>query len=299
MASKVDEHVHAHEKLFFRRLAHWGASRGPSWFVRYAPPVIGWASAALVPTARNAVLRNLRRIRGRASPLDETKDVLATFANYASCLAEVLSNDAKTGPRSPSVTVSGSHFVRQVMGRRAASEKPLGVIIVTAHSAGWESVGPLLSRDYGLDLVLVMLAEGDARSRDLHDNARKRAGVDIVHVGDPFASLSLLRHLRDGGAVALQLDRAVPGMRSRDVTLLGQADTIPEGPLRLAQLSGATILPIFCARAGHRQYVLEVFSPVELPRHATDADLDRAAQELATDMTQFLQAHPTDWFHFV
>src|SRR3954463_13845422 len=83
----------AHEALFWRRLAHWGASRGPEWWVRYSPPVFGCAAAALVPSARQAVLRNLRRIRGPASAATDARDVLATFSNYASCLAEVLSND--------------------------------------------------------------------------------------------------------------------------------------------------------------------------------------------------------------
>ena len=33
-----------HQALYWRRLAHWGASRGPEWWVRYSPPVFGWAA---------------------------------------------------------------------------------------------------------------------------------------------------------------------------------------------------------------------------------------------------------------
>ena len=281
-----------HETLFLRRMAHWGASRGPEWWLRLSPPFFGWAAAALVPSARRAVVRNLRRIRGPAPIAREAKDVLATFGTYASCLAEVLSNDAAAGPRVPEATIYGERFMQDVV------EAKRGVVLVTAHTAGWESVGPLLSRDYHLDVMLVMQEEPDARARAIHDAARQRAGVKIAHVGDPLASLGLLRHLREGGAVALQLDRFAPGMRTRRVSLLDRDGEIPEGPLRLAQLSGAPMLPVFCARTGFRRYIVDIGPPEHVPRNASDEDLDASAQRIAERMTGFLRAHPTQWFDF-
>lgn len=282
-----------HERLFWRKLAHWGATRGPAWWVRYSPPVFGWAAAALVPSARSAVRRNLRRIRGRATPLRETREVLATFGTYASCLAEVLSNDAPGGARPSKARIHGELWVR-----RALAEKK-GLVLVTVHSAGWESAGPLIARHLGLRLVIVMQAEPDAKAMKLHDHAREVAGVSVAHVGDdPLASLPLLRHLRDGGVVALQLDRAAPGMRTRKVRLLEEDAEIPEGPLRLAQVSGAPLVAVFCARTGFRDYLIEAYPAVHLDRRATDADLDRIAQGLADRIGAFLRAHPTQWFNF-
>lgn len=282
-----------HEALFWRRLAHWGASRGPEWWVRYSPPAFGWAAAALVPSARRAVLRNLHRIRGPASPADDARDVLATFSTYASCLAEVLSNDAPTGPRPPETSHRRKHHVEEA---RAHGK---GIIMVTAHTAGWETVGPMVARNQGLQMMFVMRPEADERARELHDEARKRAGVSILHAGDdPLASLPLLRHLRSGGVVALQLDRVAPGMRTREVDLLGERTKIPEGPLRLAQVSGAPILPVFCARVGYRKYVVELYESRVVPRHATEAELDTVGQHLADSLASFLREHPTQWFHF-
>lgn len=282
-----------HERLFWRRLAHWGATRTPSWWVRYSPPVFGWAAAALVPSARRAVRTNLRRIRGEVTPLRETREVLETFATYASCLAEVLSNDVPGGPPRSTARIHGELWMR-----RALSENK-GVILVTVHSAGWETAGPLLAKHMHLRLMLVMQPEPDERARRIQDHAREIAGVTVAHVGeDPFASLPLLRHLRGGNVVALQLDRAGPGMRTRHVRLLEHDSEMPEGPLRLAQVSGAPLVPVFCARTGFRDYLIEAFPPVHVPRHATDADLDRTAQGLADRVGSFLRAHPTQWFHF-
>lgn len=283
-----------HEGLFWRRLAHWGASRGPEWWVRYSPPVFGWAAAALVPSARRAVRRNLHRIRGPATPVRDAREVLATFSNYASCLAEILSADSPSGPRHGiNETHNGDLF-------RDALAAGRGAVVVTAHTGGWESVGPLIAREYAARLMIAMQAEPDPRARRLHDGARIRAGVDIVHVGgnDPLASLALLRHLRAGGVVALQLDRVGAGMRTRDVTLLGAKSRVPEGPLRLAQLTGAPIFPVFSARTAYRHYVIRICPSRTVSRHASDKELDDVAQYLATSMTSFLKEHPTQWFHF-
>ncbi|MBX3188695.1 MAG: lysophospholipid acyltransferase family protein [Labilithrix sp.] len=283
-----------HEGLFWRRLAHWGASRGPEWWVRYSPPFFGWAAAALVPSARRAVRRNLHRIRGPGGRTRDTREVLATFSNYASCLAEILSADSPKGPR------HGEKETRHGDRLRAALAEGRGAVVVTAHTGGWESVGPLITRDYGAPLMIAMQPEPDPRARRLQDRARVRAGVEIAHIGgdDPLASLALLRHLRAGGVVALQLDRVAPGMRTREVTLLGAKARIPEGPLRLAQLTGAPILPIFSARTAYRRYVVEVYPSRTLARRASDPEIDEAAQHLAACMGDFLRSHPTQWFHF-
>lgn len=282
-----------HERLFWRRLAHFGATRGPSWWVRYSPPVFGWAAAALVPSARRAVQSNLRRIRGRAEPLRDAREVLATFGTYASCLAEVLSNDAPGGPPPSRARIHGELWIR-----RALAEKK-GLVLVTVHSAGWESAGPLLARHLDLRLVIVMQPEPDPRAMRLQDHAREAAGVTVAHVGDdPLASLPLLRHLKEGGVVALQLDRVAPGMRTRKIRLLEQDADVPEGPLRLAQASGAPIVPVFCARTGFRSYLVEAHPPIHVDRHASDAELDRIAQAMADRVGAFLRAHPTQWFNF-
>ena len=163
-----------HEALFWRRLAHWGASRGPEWWVRYSPPAFGWAAAALVPSARRAVLRNLHRIRGPASPADDARDVLATFSTYASCLAEVLSNDAPTGPRPPETSHRRKHHVEEA---RAHGK---GIIMVTAHTAGWETVGPMVARNQGLQMMFVMRPEADERAREAGRRRVVVRGPDAV-----------------------------------------------------------------------------------------------------------------------
>lgn len=281
-----------HEALFWRKAANWGATKAPEWFAHYSPPLIGWLAAAAVPAARHTVRANLERIRGDASFVQNTRETLATFGTYAASLSEALALGTGDVSRAPRARLLDERHLDDAIG------KGRGVILVTAHTAGWDVIGPFFRRHHDLDLVLVTSAEPDAEAGRFHDDARRSAGVKIVHVGDPLAPVGLLQHLKGGGGVALQIDRQQPGIRTRPVTILGQPGAIPEGPLKLAQLTGAPIVPIFSERHGFRDYRVHTEAARWLPRRATEADLDAVAQHLADAMTRFLRAHPTQWFHF-
>jgi lauroyl/myristoyl acyltransferase len=279
-----------------REWARWGSSSLPEWFVRVGPPVIGLAACVLAPERRRTVGRNLERVRGPAGRVRHAVDVARTFATYASCLAEVLGAGSQRG-RLPAAVIHGELHVADAMapvdGRRR------GVIFATAHTAGWETVGPLLSRDHGRRMMIAEQREDDPGARAIQDDARRRHGVLVTHVGlDPLAALPLARHLRDGGIVALQIDRTPPGMRARDVTLFGGRGRMPEGPLRLATLTGAAVVPVFAARTGHRRYEVVAYPAVRLARAAGAVELDAAAQRLADAMQDFVKRNPTQWFCF-
>lgn len=281
----------AHDAAFWRKLARFGAARGPEWWVRYSPRFFGWAAALAVPSARRAVHQNLVRVRGRKGLVKDAIDVARTFGTYAGCLAEVLSNGSKN-QRLPGAILRGEHNVD------AALAPGTGIVLVTAHTAGWEIVGPLLQREHGREVVMVMAPEPDERARRLQDEARLAIGLRVAHVGDPLAPLALLKELRQGSIVALQIDRLPPGMKTRPVDLLGARGAIPEGPLRLAAAAGAPIFPLFSARIGYREYLIDARPPIFVPRRPTEAELDDVAQRLASELGRFLRAHPTQWFDF-
>jgi lauroyl/myristoyl acyltransferase len=276
---------------FWRRAAQWG-SRGPEWFVRVAPPVVGLVACAVATDRRRAIAGNLRRVRGRRDRLRETAEVARTFITYASCLAEVLGGEPGRRPAS-------SALVRGELHLEDALALGRGAVIVTAHTAGWEVVGPLLARDRRVEVMIVEAAEHDAAASAIQDEARRTLGLRVVHVGDdPLSALPLVKHLHEGGAVALQIDRAPRTARAREVTMFGERGWIPEGPLRLAAMTGAPVVPVFVARIGHRRYEVITSAPLRLERGAGLEALDAAAQELARRLEQFVRAHPTQWFHF-
>jgi KDO2-lipid IV(A) lauroyltransferase len=96
----------------------------------------------------------------------------------------------------------------------------------------------------------------------------------------------------------VQIDRLPKGMRGRRAELFGEPWQIPEGPLQLAALSGAPIVPAFTRRIGYMEYEVIVAPPIHLPRKPTAKDLDHAARRVASEMERFVRANPTQWFNF-
>ncbi len=282
----------AHDGVFWRRMAAMGARRFPRWWMRYSPPVFGLAAAIALPSARKSVRRNLERIRGPVPRHRDWLDTAATFTNYASALSEALAQGSDNG-KDLRATYVRNHLFREVVQRGK------GVVLLTLHTAGWEIATPLFVGDVDLDVLIVMQRERSGPAQELHDEARTTSRTSVLHLGDSeLAALPIARHLAKKGAVAMQVDRAPPSGRTISVELLGRPYAIPEGPLRIAELSGAPMLPVFSARTGFNAYVLENYPAIELSRRATDAQRKAAAQAIADAMGDFLKRHPTQWFHF-
>jgi KDO2-lipid IV(A) lauroyltransferase len=189
--------------------------------------------------------------------------------------------------------VEGEHHLEQAM---APSR---GVIVVTAHTGAWETAGPLLKKALGVDMLIVMEREPDEEARRIQDRARHRTGVRIAHVGaEPLAVLPLFTHLRRGGVLGVQIDRAPSAMRSIPVRLFDAPARVPSGPFWLARATGAPIVPVFAYRRGHFCHEIRICRPRELARDASEEAIRATAQDVTAEMERFIRLHPTHWFHF-
>ena len=281
-----------HESAFLRRLALAGVRHGPEWFVRYSPPLIGTFFALALPDERRRVRAALRRVFGPRAAHLERRDVLRTFRDFAACLAEGLGAERRDAA-SARVEVRGqTHLTVAVAAGR-------GAVLVTAHVGPWDVAARLLSANLGAKVVIVMTTEPDPAARALHDDLRRRAGVEVLSVGEtPLDALPLLRHLRRGGVSAFQLARSAPNAHLLETQLFGRPFAVPEGPFRIAALAHVPVLPLFAARAGYLSYVVEVGEPEHCENSRDAADLERVARRCVERMERFIAAHPTQWFDF-
>lgn len=281
-----------HDSVLWRRAIDAGVMHGPEAWIRYSPALFGLAFGAALPRHRRAVLRNLRLALGRRPRAIELRDVAAVFVNFASCMTEALAVAARPGAKLDGAVIGDEHFF-------AAMAEKRGVIVATAHTGGWEVSGMLLKSLHAADVLVVMQRERDERAQWLQDDARQVAGVRVVRLrGDPLEALPLLGHLRKGGVVAIQVDRLPKGMRGRSSTLFGKPWRVPEGPLALAAVSGAPIIPAFTRRLGFMHYEVLPQAAIHVSRRPSSAELDQAAARLMAEMESFVAANPTQWFHF-
>jgi lauroyl/myristoyl acyltransferase len=282
-----------HDGPFWRGLASFGAAHAPEAVVRYSPPAWAFAFALAMPGMRAHIRKNLRLVLGPRSYPRELLDVFRTFSHFASCLTEGLAVGAARSHEKLHCRIEGAeHLQRAIaLGR--------GVILVTAHTGAWEIAGPMLKKEFDRDVVIVMQREPNEQARQIQDRARQQSGIKVVHVGsEPLAALALVPHLRKGGIVGVQIDRAPDARRSIAVRLFGAPVRVPSGPFFLARACAAPILPVFTRRLGYFHYEIRLCPPLEIPKSASDDALARAAERAAAEMESFLGAHPTHWFDF-
>lgn len=281
-----------HDSVLWRRAVDVGVTYGPGFFIRHSPALFGLAVGAALPEHRRVVRRNLRLALGQREALVEYRDMARVFINFASCLTDAFIAGSDRPDRLTGLCVNDEHFTN-------AFRRGHGVIVVTAHTGGWQAAAPLLRSVHATDVLIVMQRERDKRAQEVQDGTRDRVGVRVLHVDDdPLAVLPLLSHLRKKGVVAIQIDRLPPGMRGREVELFGTPFRVPEGPLQLAAVSGAPIVPVFTRRIGFMEYEVCIAPPVSLPRRPRSEELDAAARQIAAEMERFVRANPTQWFHF-
>ncbi len=280
------------DSAFWRKLAWYGAARGPTLWLRASPAPLGLLFAVLLKDKRKIVRANLQRILGPRSPMQERLDVALTFMAFARSLADGLA--VSGGRHEPRVDVERGDQIHKALADGS------GAIVVTAHTSGWETALASLSRTAGSPVMVVMQPERDEGARRLHDQYRETMGFRIRHVGDdPLAALPVLNHLRSGGVVAFQIDRCPAGMRAREASLCGQPFRVPVGPFMLAALAGAPMFLALSRCVGFLRYRLVVSEPIRLPRHPSDAQLDACVQAVLDPLQAFVRIHPTQWFHFV
>jgi KDO2-lipid IV(A) lauroyltransferase len=278
------------QSAFLRRMAHWGALEGPEALLRFGPKPIGAAFGLALPDVRRRIVSNLRRVLGQRGVVREQLDALRTLANYAACFAEAMA--AERQGVAPQLKVTGETYLREAVAQG-------GVVLVTAHVGPWELAAQLLGQGVSADVVLVMEREPNAAAGKLQDRWRGERGLRMLHVGaHPTDALPLIGHLERGGVAALQMDRVPPSGRVLSVSLFGEAFPVPEGPFRLAALSGAKVVPVFSRRVGYFDYELEVAKPIVLARRSKSAELLAGAQSAADAMQAFVRQCPTQWFHF-
>ena len=282
-----------YDSALWRRVFAAGVGRGPSWWVRYSPVLFGLGFGLGLDAQRTVVRDTLRMILGQRPAWQEARDVGAVFVNFAGAMSDAMLVGCERGYEPQSHAIGAWHF-------HEAAQLDRGLIMATAHTAGWDLGGRILRGVQASDVLVVMEPEADPEALAIQDSLRARAGTHVVHVGpDPLASLPLLHHLRRRkGVVAMKFDRIHPTMRARPVTFFGQSWRVAEGPLQLAAMTGAPIVPVFTRRLGFMRYECIMMPHILVPARPSSAELDQAAQQLAGSLERFARAYPTQWFRF-
>ena len=176
------------------------------------------------------------------------------------------------------------HWRRAVAGGR-------GAILLSGHLGNFELLGAILAAR-GVPLALLARLKDDDLTEAWADGLRRRCGAEVL---PKTAIRAAVRRLACGVGVGLLADQAV-SVGGVSAPFLGRPAATAPGPLLLARLSGAAILPVFIHRDPNGRPVVELQGPLARPAGGdAEADLRAGAALMNAVYSAAIAARPADW----
>ncbi len=184
----------------------------------------------------------------------------------------------------------------------AARETGKPVVLWTAHMGNYDAAAAFFAHRIGAKLYVVRKPELNARLHALRGDALREKADDhfaAVYSAEETLGIELLRELRNGQWVALQADRALPGLSNFDLVDGEETWQLPRGPFFLPLAAGAVCLPVFVTRLGPRRYRVQFHPHITPP---ATRERQAAVRALAVEWLRLLRKtvrrHPDQWFVF-
>ncbi len=188
---------------------------------------------------------------------------------------------------------------------RSLSDSSTGGIVLTAHMGNYDLGSYIFARRLNRVITTIRAPEIDPASHAYSAEQREKLGgrFRVLYNTDPTAlAYQLVEAIGDGQVVAIQGDRALPGVPARDVEMFGVRTKLPIGPFALSMATKVPLQPMFIARIGRRRYRVIAAAPIECQRSAgtsKDETIARAMDEWIDSLERVISRHWYQWFTFV
>ena len=250
------------------------------WVLRVMRPIVKIGVPIYAPRVRQAVAKNTARLLGRPQP-GLAREVVASFYDFIADLSTASHASAdELRQRIGSVDGHEAFLALRKQGR--------GAVMVTAHMGSFE-VGLAALAEFEKEIHVVFKRDANDHFEALRQKVRHMLGIHEAAIDDGWPTLFRLRDRLDAGAVVvMQADRAMPGQKAQVVPFARGHVRLPLGPLRLAQMTGSPIVPVFTVRRPDGKFHISIEPPI-------DAASDDALPQLAAVLARFIAAHPEQW----
>ena len=247
---------------------------------------------ALWKRPRDAALGNYAHVLGRSSddPIVE-RAARGCFRHFALYIAEMLHVQGwDTRTVLERLEIEGEEHFEE------AEAQGKGIIFVSAHMGSAEIAGSAaVLRGYRITAVSERLHPTFVM--DWAIACRAAMGITLIPV--ERAGISLLRALRRREMVAFVIDAGVERGGGVPVTFFGRETMFPDGPARLARLSGAPIVFAVAARLAGGRFRTHVEPPLVSERSLSpEEDAQCLTQRLASAFERYVRRYPGQWYAF-
>ncbi|MBN1307928.1 MAG: lysophospholipid acyltransferase family protein [Chitinispirillaceae bacterium] len=179
-------------------------------------------------------------------------------------------------------------------------ESGRGVILLGAHIGNGEYAGNLLTKRIASKVHLFMYDAGTGRSAE---TASQLQGPIVHHVRESASviAVEIINALRRGEIVCLHGDRFFGDQRTVTLDFFGKPAPFPAGPMAIAAITGASVIPCFTVRTALRQYTFSAETPVYVKtghRNQRNERIRAAMQKYVDALETVCRKYPRQWYNF-
>jgi KDO2-lipid IV(A) lauroyltransferase len=193
------------------------------------------------------------------------------------------------------LTMDEIKAMTRIEGRKhidRALERGKGVVLVSAHYGNVDLMAQL-PEAYGVPMTAPVLHFEPERLFQYTLKMRTSHGMRFIPTGGPM--MGLYRALRRGEIIGLPCDRRTVG-NTVEVDFFGEPANLPLGPVRVAQRTGAALVPAFVERQPDNTFLVRIEPELELPQTGdSEADLVAGTQMVVSAMEKAISKHPEQW----
>jgi KDO2-lipid IV(A) lauroyltransferase len=173
-----------------------------------------------------------------------------------------------------------------------ARELKRGAVLVTAHFGNFE-VGLAAICRIEPSVHVVFQRDEMTDFERLRHEMHRRLGVTESPIDEGMASwMSLRDALAADGVVLLQGDRALTGQKSSEVAFFDGHIHMPHGPVRLAMMMNAPLIPVYVVQTGRSRVRIVLDTPIHV---CEDTEIEDVLTRLAQSLQRMVASHPDQW----
>ena len=249
---------------------------------------LGKCAFYLVPKYRKLTVENLTRAFAKEKTPEEIRRIaVKVFENLGRNAAELINF--------PKITKANIDRLVRIEGLKtvdASFARGKGTIILAAHLGNWELTGLVFRiKDYPGQTIgkKIYFHKYDAWLNRL----RRAQDINVIYRDE--SPRKMLRVLKDNKILGIVADQDVDSVEGVFVNFFGIPAYTPIGPVALAKVTGASIIPVFVAREGSQhRFIIE--KPVELVDTGNkDADMITNTQRWSDVVESYIRRYPEQW----
>lgn len=210
-------------------------------------------------------------------------------------LDDLIMHRLKTETLKKYATVRGIEFLDEALG------KGKGVIVISAHFHANRLAKYYLRRTgYSLTSIRTRVPKSTRMGRfgnrfvaPAYGRILNTIVEDEIHIQDAGLGAKLLRRLRENGIVNIHIDAGFSREKFR-LTYLNQPRQFAGGFLRLAELTGAPLVPMYCL-GNSRGFEVVFDKPIQYTKRSSPETFMNRLLKMAGLLESWVLAHPTEW----